>query len=249
MGIFQEIIKGLSAYTKAHQFIKDNKLWVYVILPGIINIILLSIVVWIGWHYTSQLTDYLLQFFGLGAGSDGVWILNFFFLLVFRMVVFLVYLMLYKYMVLIFMAPFLALLSERTEEIKTGREFPFKLGRFVKEVLRGILIALRNITLELMATVLLLLIATIPVIGLLSPFLIFLLQTYFYGFSMIDYYNERHQRSVGESSRFIWAHKGLAISNGAVFHLLMMVPIVGLFVAPSYSIVAACLSTLEIENE
>ena len=249
MSIFKEITLGFSAYTKAHQFIREHKLWAYVALPGIINLVLLSFIVWLGWHYTSKLTDYLLDFFGLGGEDNGWWILNFFLLLVFRLVVFLVYVTLYKYMVLILMAPFLALLSERTEEIKTGRKFPFNMLRFAKEVLRGILIALRNITMELIATVLLLLMATIPLIGLLSPALIFLIQTYFYGFSMIDYYNERHQRSIGESTRFIWSHKGLAVANGTVFHLLMMVPIIGLLVAPSYSIVAACLSTIELENE
>ena len=247
--MLQDIITGFSAYSKAHQFIKANKLWAYVALPGMINLILLSLIAWLGWQYTSMLTDYLLEFFGLGGEDGGWWILNFFLLLVFRLLVFLIYVMIYKYLVLILMAPFLALLSERTEAIKTGRVFPFVFSRFVKEVLRGIMIALRNIILELIATILLLLMATIPLIGFLSPFLIFLVQTYFYGFSMMDYYNERHKRSVGESSRFIWKHKGIAVANGTVFHLMLMVPIIGLLVAPSYSIVAACLSAIEIENE
>ena len=85
-------------------------------------------------------------------------------------------------------------------------------------------------------------------LGLLVPFLIFGVQSYFFGFSMMDYNNERRQRSIRESSHFVWRHKGLAVANGALFHTLLMIPILGLLIAPAYSVIAACLATLKLEE-
>ena len=158
------------------------------------------------------------------------------------------YLMVYKYIVLILMSPVLALLSEKTESIIKQRDFPFKMGQFLKEILRGIFIAIRNFVMEILLTALLLILMYVPLIGLLSPFIIFMVQSYFYGFSMMDYYNERHKKSISESSHFIWRHKGIAIANGAGFYALLIIPVIGLLLAPTYSIVAATLSVLEVEE-
>ena len=94
------------------------------------------------------------------------------------------------------MAPVMAYLSEKTEQILTGKAFPFNLGQFMKDVFRGIVMALRNLVIELFLTACLLLLAFVPVIGISSTFLIFLVESYFLGFSMLDYYYERKRYTI-----------------------------------------------------
>ncbi|HIN39859.1 MAG TPA: EI24 domain-containing protein, partial [Flavobacteriales bacterium] len=83
----------------------------------------------------------------------------------------------------------------------------------------------------------------IPILGWISPVLMLIVEFFFYGFSMIDYSNERMKLSVKESTKYIYSNKGLAIANGGMFYLLLLIPVVGLLIAPSYGVVAATIAT------
>lgn len=141
------------------------------------------------------------------------------------------------------MSPVLAILSEKTDKILTGKETPFDLKQFISDVLRGIVIAIRNLTIELTILIALFLFSYIPILGWISPMLMLVVEFFFYGFSMIDYSNERMKLSVKESAKYINDNKGLAIANGGMFYLLLLIPVVGLMIAPSYGIVAATIAT------
>ena len=56
---------------------------------------------------------------------------------------------------------------------------------------------------------------------------------------MIDYFNELQKLSAKESRQMIWAHKGLALGNGAMFNLLLLVPVVGVMTAPLLALTAS----------
>jgi CysZ protein len=253
MRFFKELVLGLRTYIDAHEFIRQHKMWGYVLLPGVINLVLFTVSIIIGWHYTDELTHWFFGVLGLApdSGDTGWWreVLNIFLLVILRLATLMVYLMIYKYIVLIIMAPVLAFLSEKTEALATGRDYPFNLMQFLRDVMRGVLIAIRNITFELILTAILMLLVYIPIIGLIAPFFIFGVQSYYYGFSMIDYYSERHKRSIGESTRFVARHRGFAIANGALFYGLLVIPVIGILVAPTYAIVAATLGVLKLEED
>ena len=53
-----------------------------------------------------------------------------------------------KYVVLILLSPLFAYLSERTEEILTGKTYPFEFKQLVKDSIRGAGIATRNLLIE-----------------------------------------------------------------------------------------------------
>ena len=248
-----DFLLGIRTYFDAHKLISKNNLWGYVLLPGLINLVLFSITIWIGWEYSKKLTSWLMEIIGIEAIAIASWgfiktVVHYLFLLLFRLMSFLFYMFIYKYVVLIIMAPVLAILSEKTDEIISGNRYPFKLGQFLKDVLRGIIIALRNLGIELFLIIVLFFTSFIPVIGLLSPLLIIIVECYFYGFSMIDYSNERQKLTVRQSTAFIGGHKGVAIANGAMFYLLWLVPLFGLMVAPSYGVVAAAIAADKIRN-
>ncbi|MFH1319123.1 MAG: EI24 domain-containing protein [Bacteroidota bacterium] len=245
--MIKDFLLGLRSYQDAHALIKKNKLWSYVLLPGLINLVLFIITIWVGWKYSKLLTDWLLDVMGVDSIAVENWgfiktTIHIMFLIIFRLLFILFYLFIYKYVVLILMAPVLAILSERADEIISGNRYPFNFRQFIKDVIRGIILATRNLCVELLLIVLLFFFAFIPVVGLISTPLIFIVECYFYGFSMIDYSNERQKLTVRESTAFIGRHRGIAIANGAMFYLLLLVPVIGLMVAPSYGVVAAAIA-------
>jgi CysZ protein len=92
----------------------------------------------------------------------------------------------------------------------------------------------------------------IPFIGqILSLVLIFVINAYYFGYSFMDYTNERYRRNVSESNANVWRYKYLAITIGAVYALPMYM-FCGTFVAAflgGVSTVAATLAQIEIESK
>lgn len=155
----------------------------------------------------------------------------------------------FKFAFLIIGSPLFAYLSEKTESILEGRDFPFSLPQLMKDIIRGIRLALRNLLWQTVYTISILILSFIPVLGWVSPMLSLFTECYYYGFSMMDYSCERRIMSPQESVRFISDHKGLAIGNGLMFYLMHAVPILGWILAPTYAVVAATLSLRQLENK
>lgn len=170
----------------------------------------------------------------------------------------LVFYKLQKYVVLIVMSPVMALVSERTDEVLTGNRYPFSLGQLLKDSLRGILIALRNGALELLITIGLLganLFVTVvfsPLTVITTPLvtlILFVVSAYYYGFSTLDYTSERYRLKMIDSVQLVRRNRGLAVANGGVFALWLLIPVVGTYigtvVAPITCTVGATLALLE----
>lgn len=148
-----------------------------------------------------------------------------------------------KYVVLVLMSPILAYASERTEEIITGRSQPFSWSQLMKDALRGSLIALRNGFLELLISAAIWLLTFLLPFGIpFSVVLLFLVSAYFYGFSMYDYIFERRRMGVRASITQVNARAPMVIVNGALFSLLMKIPLLGMMLAPPMAAVGAVLS-------
>ena len=179
-------------------------------------------------------------------------ILSFFFLMgeiMVRLILVLFYFSLFKYLFLIVGSPLFAYLSEKTESIIEGKDYPFNLKQLLKDVIRGVKLALRNTLWQTVYTVSLLILSFFPVVGWITPLITLFIECYYYGFSMLDYSCERHKLSPSESITYIGNHKGLAIGNGMVFYLMHLVPVVGWVLAPSYAVVAATISVYHQKDE
>lgn len=154
-----------------------------------------------------------------------------------------------KYMVLILLSPLLAYASERTEEVITGRAFPFSWGQLLKDALRGALIAARNGVMELSISIGVWFITLfVPLLAPISFVLLFIVSAYFYGFSMFDYVFERRRMRIGESVRAVNHRIGAVMANGAVFSLVMKLPLVGVMFAPVMAAIGAVLASLKKEE-
>ena len=159
------------------------------------------------------------------------------------------------------MSPVMAIVSERTDEILIGRKVAFNFTQLIKDVWRGVLIALRNMFLEIGIIIILALVNLL--VGLIfAPFAVittplfaiitFLVGAYFYGFSTMDYSSERNKLNVRQSIRFIRKYKGIALANGTIFTMWLIVPVLGTYIgtifAPITCTVGATLAIHERTN-
>ena len=245
--MLKEIVIAIQSYFRAHQFISKHRLWKWILIPGILYMILFVVGMFFFWESSDAAVTYLSRRMGIDRWlhQQKSGILSFFFLMgeiMLRLILVLFYFSLFKYVFLIIGSPLFAYLSEKTESIIEGKDYPFNLKQLLKDILRGVKLALRNTLWQTVYTISLVILSLFPVVGWISPLITLFIECYYYGFSMLDYSCERHKLSPSESITYIGNHKGLAIGNGMVFYLMHLVPVVGWVLAPSYAVVAATIS-------
>ena len=249
VNFWKQFFIGIRNYFKATSFIfKNNLAWTFLI-PIALNIILFTV----GYTVISNFIDYSQDFLfdWINIEESGVLhslisgVVSVFFNLLF----FILFAFLSGYVVIIIMSPIFSYLSEKTEKILTGNVYKADFFQVIKDILRGVFIALRNLFIELLFVILMFFASFIPVIGWLSPIVLFFISAYFYGFSFIDYINERQQLSIKESIVNIKQNKGIAIGVGSVFAISLLIPggsFISIFVS-IVSVVAAVISMKEVE--
>ena len=252
--MLKDIVTAIQAYGQAHQFIRRHNLWKWIIIPGIIYMLLFCFSMYFFGKSATSVIDFLLIKTHLNEWviSMRSRILGFFFTLAGMMlwvILMLFYFSLFKYLWLIIGSPIFAFLSEKTEAIIEGKDFPFSFKQLLKDIARGIGIAVRNTLWQTVYTVSILLLSIIPLVGWVTPVFAVLIECYYYGFSMLDYSCERNKLSVAESINFIGARKGLAIGNGILFYLMHLVPVLGWILAPAYAVIAATLSLHSLKKK
>ncbi|MDB5190856.1 MAG: hypothetical protein JWQ96_419 [Segetibacter sp.] len=245
--MLKDIVIAIQAYRQAHQFIRKHNLWKWIIIPGLVYMLLFAV----SMYFFGKSATNVIEFLGVKTGLRG-WvesmrssILGFLFTIggmMLWLILMLLYFSLFKYLWLIIGSPIFAFLSEKTESIIEGKDYPFVFKQLIKDILRGIAIALRNSLWQTVYLVSILILSLIPLIGWVTPVFALLIECYYYGFSMLDYSGERHKLTVAESIHFIGNRKGLAIGNGLIFYLMHLVPFLGWVFAPAYAVIAATLS-------
>ncbi len=245
--MLKDIITAIQAYFQANRFIAKHKLWKWIFIPGLIYSLLFFAGMYFFWKSSGSAIEWMFLQTGIKGWMDKMndsW-LRFLFIfgrIMLHLVFLLFYFSLFKYIFLIIGSPVFAYLSEKTEAIIEGKDFPFNLKQLLKDIVRGIKLAFRNVLWQTVYTVSILILSFIPVIGWVTPLIGLLIECYYLGFSMIDYSCERNKLSTSQSIAFIGRHKGLAIGNGLVFYLMHFIPILGWILAPSYAVIAATLS-------
>jgi CysZ protein len=252
--LLKEIVIAIESFFKAHRFIRKHRLWKWIIIPGLFYMILFLFGMYMFWQSSNAVVSYITGSLGIDKwvhrqDSD---LLSFLFLMgemMVRLILIFFYFSLFKYLFLIIGSPVFAYLSERTESIIEGKDFPFSFRQFIKDVFRGIKLALRNTLWQAVFTISILILSFFPVVGWVTPVIMLFVECYYYGFSMLDYSCERHKLSPSESIDYITRHKGLAIGNGMMFFLMHLIPFAGWMLAPAYAVVAATLSMYHQKTE
>lgn len=252
--MLKEIVIAIESYFKAHRFIRRHRLWKWIIVPGLIYMIMFLLGMYVFWQSSDAAVSYLTSSLGIDkwVHRQGSGILSFFFVMgemMVRLIFILFYFSLFKYVFLILGSPVFAYLSEKTESIIEGKEFPFSFVQLLNDVYRGIMLAFRNTLWQAVFTISILILSFFPVVGWVTPVIMLFVECYYYGFSMLDYSCERHKLSPTQSIEYISKHRGLAIGNGMVFYLMHLVPFAGWILAPAYAVVAATISLYHQKSE
>jgi CysZ protein len=252
--MLKDIITSIQAYNHTHRFIIRHRLWKWILIPGLIYSILFCLGIYLFVVSSNSAIDFMLQKSGVAEWMEKMQNSWLSFLLIFgqiilNLILLLFYFSLFKYLFLIIGSPLFAYLSEKTEAIIEGKEYPFSFKQLMKDIVRGIRISLRNMLWQTVYTVSILILAFIPVIGWVTPLLALLVECYYLGFSMLDYSCERYKLSTSQSIAFIGRHKGLAIGNGLVFYLMHFIPVLGWLFAPGYAVIAATISLYKAKPE
>ena len=240
--MLKDIISAIKAYFGAFRLISKLKLWKFFIIPMLISVVTAILV--FGLAYT--LSD------NIGAIISKMWIWdwghntfssisNF----IGGILILVIGVILFKHIIMALSAPFMSPVSEKIEAHFTGNpSHSHRDTSFMQQLLRGIRINTRNLAIELLLTIPLLLLKFIPVVNIFSTILLLIVQAYYAGFGNMDYTLERHFK-YKESIQFVRKQRGLAIGNGIVFLLFLLIPIVGVILVLPLSVTAATTITVD----
>ncbi|MDT0557905.1 EI24 domain-containing protein [Ichthyenterobacterium sp. W332] len=239
--MLKNTIKGLEGYAGAYGLITKLKLWKYFGVPILISFVIAALIAVAAYGWSDNLGAYMAKIWVWDFGKDTFTsIVNF----VAGIIILALGLILYKHIIMALSAPFMSPVSEKIEAYLTGNTYSPRKGTFNSQLMRGIRINFRNLGMELLLTLPILLLKFVPVVNIFSTFLLFLVQAYYAGFGNMDYTLERHY-NYQNSLQFVRQRRGLAIGNGIGFMLLLLIPVVGVILVLPLSVTAASKVTVD----
>lgn len=249
---FDGFSTGFRNFFKAIPFIFNNKLWWTLLIPLILNILLyfsgFALMEWLGnilglkidtWIHPESTSWFMQHLPGFLAGLAKF---------IIQVIFFFIFAYFSGYIILIILSPLFAWISERTDQILNGTDYPFNLGQFIRDIWRGIAIAVRNMFYETGIVILVFIASFIPVVNIIGAIFMFLISSYFYGFSYMDYTNERVRLKVKDSILLVRKYRGMAIANGMLFSISLLIPFCGVMLGGFTAIIATVGATLSMNE-
>lgn len=239
----KNIFKGIKAYSGTFKLISKLGLWTYFGIPIAISIVTATLILVSAYGLSDNIGAYISSFWTWDWGKDTFGFIS---EIISGLIIIVIGFILYKHIVMALSAPFMSPVSEKIEAYLTGVEnHQHRNTNFKDQLWRGIRINVRNLTMELLLTIPILILSFIPIINLFTAFLLFLVQSFYAGFGNMDYTLERHFK-YRESIHFVKQHKGIAIGNGIVFMLFLLIPVVGIILVLPLSVTAATTETVKL---
>lgn len=232
----------LNEIINAPSVIRECKLrWGYFI-GGLIGIVIFAIVYFLASFIGEKIFLEIKTYFNLDNGSNIIYLGI---ISVVRVLLILVYYFFFRTILLIILSPFLSYFSEKVEKTLNGVEYSFSFRDNIRFIKRGIVIALKNFFKEIFFTIIIAIVGFFPLFSIFVPILLFLIQSYFIGYSFIDYTLERSGFNEKESNRFVKSNIFSTTLGGAVFTFIYFIPVIGIFIAPLIMVVSFTTLTLK----
>jgi CysZ protein len=249
------VMNILSIYFEAHKFVRTNNFRKYLIISGSFFLVFFTITIKViiyGIEYiehpiTIKLLPFIQRFLLLSSEDITKGIQAVFWLL--KKAIEANKDTIFSSIFLIIGTPFFSFISSKTEEIISGTTYKFNWKTFIKEIKRGLNISFRNSIKQFGLILLITLLALIPLFDIIAPLLTFIIQMYYNGILMTDYTLERHGFSIKQSEQFYKTNKPEMFAIGLGFMFLLLIPVIGWFIAPTYGLVAAYLQFSKIEKK
>ncbi len=216
---------AIECYFKAIPLLFSFRLRNYIIYSGLISFLLFAGLMISLWVLSASLATYFLQL--LPYQPD--WAVHILTWLV-KIAGWFVILQFYKYIILIVLSPLLGILSEKIELYESGGNEIMR-HSFWKSLPRSLKINVVNLLKEMALTLLLMLLSLVPGMVLITGPIILLLQFYFIGFGILDFYFERHL-SYHATKEVVWKNLVFTLLTGFIFLLLFAIPMIGSIAAP-----------------
>ncbi len=243
--MIKAVFKGCAAYFEAYETISRLKLWKFFAIPMLISLVVFLLIVFVSYAFFDAIVSYIASFWTWDFGKETFNTISRVFS---GLLIVLIGFITFKHIVMALSAPFMGPISKKIEDDFRGVVSQVKTTSFWGLLRRGIKISSRNLFRELLLSIPILLLGFIPVIGLFSAILLFLMQAYFAGFGNMDYTLERYF-SYQKSILFVKKNRGVAIGNGLVFMLFLLIPFIGVILVLPFSVTAATIATVKLMNE
>ena len=243
--MIKAVFKGCAAYFEAYEIISRLKLWKFFAIPMLISLVVFLLIVFVSYAFSDAIGSYIASFWTWDFGKETFNTISRVFS---GLLIVLIGFITFKHIVMALSAPFMGPISKKIEDDFRGVVSQVKTTSFWGLLRRGIKISSRNLFRELLLSIPILLLGFIPVIGLFSAILLFLMQAYFAGFGNMDYTLERYF-SYQKSILFVKKNRGVAIGNGLVFMLFLLIPFIGVILVLPFSVTAATIATVKLMNE
>ena len=234
--MIKDVFIGITAYLRYLSLVRKNKLGRFFLAPALIGILLMATIGTSAYSLSDNLGSLMSDWYPWERGAAFV---QSFSAVIAGILIFVLGLIIAKYLVLVIASPFMSPMSQKIEAQGVYKPtLPYQSLTVMEGIWRGLRIASRNIFKELSITLVIVIFSLIiPIIAPFTAILLFLIQAYYAGSGNMDYTLERYF-GVKESKRFIRANRGLAIGNGIVFVALLILGL-GFFIAPPLGTLAA----------
>lgn len=243
--MIKNILKGIKAYFGTFQLMSQLGLWKYFGVPILISLVAFILIALLAWALSGSIGG---LFSKIWVWEWGVQTVKQISTVLGAIIILALGLITYKHIILALSAPFMSPVSEKIEQHLLGSEHVHRETSNTAQLWRGIRINTRNLLMELLFTIPLLVLSLIPVLNIVTAILLFLIQSYYAGFGNMDYTLERHL-PYNESTRFVRNHSGLAIGNGIVFMAMLFIPVLGIILVLPLSVTASTTETVRLLKE
>lgn len=241
--MIKNIFKGIKAYAGTFHLISKLGLWKYFGIPMLISFLTATIIIITAFALADDFGHYISKLWVWEWGKESF---IFFSEILSGILILVLGFILYKHIIMALSAPFMSPVSEKIEAHLLGIDnHKHRNTSFKAQLWRGIRINVRNLLMELLLTIPILILSLIPIINIFTGFLLLMIQSYYAGFGNMDYTLERHFK-YRESISFVKQHRGLAIGNGIVFMLFLLIPVVGIILVLPLSVTAASTETVKL---
>ena len=202
----------------------------FVLVPLLVNIVVFSLLVWLGLNQFESLMDRFLP-------ADESWLSWLRWLLWPLFAIAVVLIIFYTFTVIanLIASPFNGLLAEKVERY-LGGDLPQESGgmkQVMKEAVPSILSELRKMSYFLLRAVPLLILFVIPVVNLAAPFLWMAFSAWFLAIEYGDYPMANHGLSFKKQYQRLKQTRLTALSFGGGLTLMMMIPLLNFLAMPA----------------
>lgn len=246
--MIKNIFIGIKAYTGAFELISKLKLWKYFVIPITISVITATAIGLSAYGFSDDVGKFISRIWVWEWGKETFITISEIFG---GLLIIILGLVLYKHIIMALSAPFMSPVSEKIEAhllgVNSQLSQQHRKTSFQQQLWRGIRINVRNLFMELWLTIVILIISLIPIIGWFTSLLLFFVQAYYAGFGNMDYTLERHFK-YKESVSFVRKNRGVAIGNGIIFMLFLLIPVIGVILVLPLSVTAASRETVKLLN-